>query len=111
MSAVTPRPESSPEVKEDSKDGRVGKLVKGANDLSLGLSMVVAVLLGLGLGYGAYKLTGIYWLIWLGLGYGVAAAVLNVIKAYRRLSKELDSLKDEDKYRYMEQNKDSKSSG
>ncbi|RDU72782.1 hypothetical protein CQA66_03850 [Helicobacter aurati] len=82
------------------QDSKIRQVVKGANDLSLGISMVIAILLGLGLGYGLYKLTGHYWLIWVGLGYGVAAAVLNVIKAYKKLHKELDSLKYEEKYNF-----------
>nr|WP_245945588.1 AtpZ/AtpI family protein [Helicobacter didelphidarum] len=76
-------------------------IIKGANDLSLGISMVVAVLLGLGLGYGLYKLTGYYWLLWVGLGYGVAAAILNVVRACKRLTKDLNELKNDEKYKYM----------
>lgn len=86
----------------DSKDGKIKTLTRGANDLSLGISMIVAVLLGLGIGYLLYKWLGYYWLIWVGLGYGVAAAILNVVKAYKRLYKDLDSLKHEEKYKYMQ---------
>lgn len=88
--------------KSKESDGRIRKLTRGANDLSLGISMIVAVLLGLGIGYLLYKWLGYYWLIWVGLGYGVAAAILNVVKAYKRLYKELDSLKHEEKYKYMQ---------
>lgn len=86
----------------DSKDGKIKTLTRSANDLSLGISMIVAVLLGLGIGYLLYKWLGYYWLIWVGLGYGVAAAILNVVKAYKRLYKDLDSLKHEEKYKYMQ---------
>lgn len=86
----------------ESNDSKIGKITRGANDLSLGISMIVAVLLGLGIGYGLYKWLGYYWLIWVGLGYGVAAAILNVIKAYKRLHKELDSLRHEEKYKYIQ---------
>ncbi len=86
----------------DSKDGKIQTIVRGANDLSLGISMVVAVLLGLGFGYVLYKIFGYYWLIWIGLGYGVAAAILNVVKAYKRLYKDLDSLKHDEKYKYIQ---------
>ena len=86
----------------ESNDSKIQKLTRGANDLSLGISMIVAVLLGLGIGYGLYKWLGYYWLIWVGLGYGVAAAFLNVVKAYKRLHKELDSLRHEEKYKYIQ---------
>ena len=85
----------------EEKDGRIKSAIRGANDLSLGISMIVAVLLGLGLGYLLYNLTGYYWLLWVGLGYGVAAAALNVAKAYKRLHKELDEIKDDEKYKYI----------
>ncbi|TLE00508.1 hypothetical protein LS73_004480 [Helicobacter muridarum] len=82
-------------------ENKIRQITKGANDLSLGISMVIAVLIGLGLGYGLYKITGYYWLVWIGLGYGVAAAILNVIKAYKRLQKDLNSIKNNEKYQYM----------
>lgn len=96
---------ASTEKVQNSKresDGKIRKLTRGANDLSLGISMMVAVLLGLGIGYGLYKWLGYYWLIWVGLGYGVAAAILNVVKAYKRLHSELDSLRHEEKYKYVQ---------
>lgn len=104
-------------MSKDSKDskhileGKMKPVIKGANDLSLGISMVVAVLLGLGLGYLLYMWLRLYWLIWLGLGYGFAAAFLNVYKAYKRLKKELDSIKDDEKYKYehLKQKQDNKS--
>ena len=98
----TPTTQNIETQKEDSKNGKISKLAYAANDLSLGISMIVAVLLGLGIGYGLYKWLGYYWLIWVGLGYGIAAAFLNVVKAYKRLHKELDSIKHEEKYKYMQ---------
>ncbi len=83
-------------------ESKIKKITRGANDLSLGISMIVAVLIGFGCGYGLYKLFGYYWLIWVGLAYGIAAAILNVVKAYKRLYKDLDSLKHEEKYKYMQ---------
>ncbi|MGL2818841.1 AtpZ/AtpI family protein, partial [Helicobacter pylori] len=38
------------------------KFIEGANYLSLGLSMVVAILMGVAIGYGLKKLTHISWL-------------------------------------------------
>lgn len=75
------------------------EIVKGAEQLSLGISMVVAVALGAGLGYWIMKSTGWTWALWAGLALGIAAAILNVKKAYERIQKSMDELKDETKYR------------
>ncbi|BCZ16988.1 Arginine biosynthesis bifunctional protein ArgJ [Helicobacter sp. NHP19-003] len=74
-------------------------VVEGANALSLGISIVVAILLGIGVGYGLVKLTGIVWLFWLGVAWGVGAAILNVYKAYKQTKKELDELANDPKYK------------
>ena len=77
---------------------KLKKVVEGANDLSLGISMVVAVLLGVGLGIGMEKLFHYRWLFWLGVFWGVSAAILNVYKAYKKQKKELDELANDPKY-------------
>ncbi|CCM11081.1 AtpZ/AtpI family protein [Helicobacter heilmannii] len=74
-------------------------VVEGANALSLGISIVVALLLGIGAGYGLVKLTGLAWLFWLGVIWGVGAAILNVYKAYKQTKKELDELANDPKYK------------
>ncbi|WP_095228479.1 AtpZ/AtpI family protein [Helicobacter sp. 13S00401-1] len=81
------------------EDTKWYSLVSNAYNASLGISMVVAVLIGLGIGYGIYKLTGWKWFIVIGLAYGVAAAILNVYKAYKRLKKDMDSLQEQPKYK------------
>ncbi len=85
---------------DKNKMGKLGNIGKQVSNLSLGISMVVATLSGFGIGYLLYKLLGYYWLIWVGLFYGVAAAVLNVFKAYRSLKKELDEIQSDEKYIY-----------
>ena len=87
-------------IPNSQANGKIKGFTKGANDLSLGISLVIAILLGLGFGYMLYKWLGYYWLIWVGLFYGVAAAVLNVFKAYRSLKKELDEIQSDEKYIY-----------
>jgi len=82
----------------NQEEPKYKKVVEGANDLSLGISMVVAVLLGIGLGILMQKLFGHRWLFWLGVFWGVAAAILNVYKAYKRQQKELDKLAKDPKY-------------
>ncbi|BDQ28812.1 AtpZ/AtpI family protein [Helicobacter ailurogastricus] len=80
-------------------DPKFKPIVEGANALSLGISIVVALLLGVGIGYGLVKLTGLAWLFWLGVFWGVGGALLNVYKAYKQTKKELDDLANDPKYR------------
>ena len=77
---------------------KYGKIIEGAESLSLGISMVVAVLLGVGAGILLKNLFGVPWLFWLGVFWGIAAAGLNIFKAYKKQMKELDELKDEKRY-------------
>jgi len=63
---------------------KYGKIIEGAEQLSLGISMVVAVLIGVGLGIFLKNMFHIWWLLWVGVFIGVAAAVLNVYKAYKK---------------------------
>jgi high-affinity Fe2+/Pb2+ permease len=77
-----------------------GKL-EALDSLSLGISMVVAVAIGVALGLGLKTLTGVEWTLWLGVFYGIAAAGLNVYKAYKKAKKELDKLKDDPKYKHL----------
>lgn len=68
---------------------------------SLGISMVVAVLIGIGIGYGLKWLFGYSWLFWLGVIWGILAAILNVYKAYKTQKKEFDALSKDPKYAYQ----------
>lgn len=78
---------------------KVKKVVEGAYDLSLGISMVVAILIGIGLGVWMKNLFNAPWLLWLGVFWGVAAAILNLYKAYKKQMKSLDELKNDPKYK------------
>ena len=71
---------------------RLKPIVEAADDLSLGISIVVAVLIGVGLGIGLKKMTGISWTFWIGVAIGIAAAILNVYKAYSKQYKEFEKL-------------------
>lgn len=70
---------------ENSRAKKVRTLVDAANYLSLGISVVVAILIGVGLGILLAKLYKP--LFFVGLGFGIAAAILNVYKAYKLLVK------------------------
>ncbi len=81
------------------KEPKFKKVADGANDLSLGISMVVAVLLGVGLGILMRDAFGIPWLFWLGVFWGIAGAILNIYKAYEKQKKSLEELANDPKYR------------
>lgn len=85
-------------TKEDSPKAQ--KIINGAYDLSLGISIVVAILLGLGIGYVMQRISGSVWLLWVGIFWGVAAAGLNIYKAYKRTKSELDALANDPRYNY-----------
>lgn len=86
---------------------KVRRIIEGAEQLSLGVSMVVAVLLGVGIGILLKNWTGAGWTIWIGVFFGVSAAILNVYKAYVKQKKSLDELKDDIRYKdYNAQDED-----
>ncbi|MGG7073015.1 AtpZ/AtpI family protein [Campylobacter sp. 9BO] len=78
---------------------KVKQVVDAAEYLSLGISIVVAVALGVGLGFWLKSITGWVAMIFVGLAFGIAAACLNVYKAYKHQVKSLDELKDENRYK------------
>lgn len=69
---------------------------------TLGISMVIAVLIGVGIGYLLENIFGYRWLFWLGVVWGVCAAILNVYKAYKQQQKELSELAKDPKYSYKQ---------
>ncbi len=81
------------------KKPKLGKVIEGADNLSLGISIVVAVLLGVGAGLFLRNYFGYEWLLWLGVFWGVSGAILNVYRAYKKQMKELDKLKDDVRYK------------
>ena len=74
---------------------KLKKTINGAEKLSLGISIVVAILLGIGVGIWLKNLTNQEWLLWLGVFWGVAAAILNIKKEYDKLKKEYKELEKE----------------
>ena len=83
----------------DLKKPKYGAIIEGAEQLSLGISMVVAVLLGVGVGLLMKKYFHHDWLLWLGVFWGVSGAILNIYKAYKKQMKSLDELKDDVRYK------------
>ena len=73
-------------------------IIEGANSLSLGVSMVVAVLMGVGIGYFLRSITESAWTFWIGVAIGIAAAILNVYKAYSKEFASYEELAKEPRY-------------
>ncbi len=79
--------------------GKIGKTVVGAEKLSLGISIVVAILMGIGIGLWLKKTFHQNWLLWLGVFWGVAAALMNISIEYKKLKKELDEVAKDPRYK------------
>jgi len=88
---------------EEEKKPRVKPIIEAADSLSLGISMVVAVLIGIGFGWLLKNLTGDAWTFWIGVFIGIAAAILNVYKAYSKQYKEFEELSKEPRYAIKKQ--------
>lgn len=84
--------------KEQEKKPRIKPIIEAADSLSLGVSMVVAVLMGVGIGWLLKSLTGVYWTFWIGVFIGISAAILNVYKAYSKQYKDMQELAKEPRY-------------
>ena len=90
------------EIEEESKP-RIKPIIEAADSLSLGISMVVAVAMGIGIGYFLRSVTDVWWTLWIGIFIGVAAAILNVYKAYDKQHKVFEELAKEPRYAIKKQ--------
>jgi len=86
------------EENQEEYKPRIKPIIEGAESLSLGISMVVAILIGVAIGLGLKKVTGIAWLLWIGVAIGIAAAIMNVYKAYSKQYKEFEKLAKDPRY-------------
>ena len=82
----------------EEKKQKIKPIIEGADSLSLGVSMVVAVLVGVGIGMGLEGIFEVTWVFWIGVFIGIAAAILNVYKAYSKQMKEFEELKKNPRY-------------
>ncbi|MDA3046347.1 AtpZ/AtpI family protein [Campylobacter sp. VBCF_06 NA8] len=82
------------------------KVVPIAYDVSLGISIVVAIAIGVGLGLWLKSLTGSLIVFWVCVCFGIAAAFLNVYKAFKGLNESLKELEDDPKYKAAKENFD-----
>ncbi|RXK07260.1 AtpZ/AtpI family protein [Halarcobacter bivalviorum] len=81
--------------------------LRALDNLSLGISIVAAIAIGFGIGVGLKFLTGYEWTLWLGIFWGVAAAGLNIYKAYKRAQKEFEGLENDPRYAHRAKHGDS----
>jgi F0F1-type ATP synthase assembly protein I len=58
--------------------------------------------MGIGLGILMKKFIGYDWLLWLGVFWGVSAAILNIYKAYKKQVASYDEFKDDVRYKKYE---------
>lgn len=72
--------------------------IEALDNLSLGISIVAAIVIGFGIGYGLKQWTGYSWTLWLGIFWGIAAAGLNIYKAYKRAQKSFEGLENDPRY-------------
>ena len=82
---------------------RIKPIIEAADSLSLGISMVVAVLMGVGMGMLFKRWSDEGWTLWIGVFIGIAAAILNVYKAYSKQYKEMQNLANEPRYAIKKQ--------
>lgn len=94
------------ENKEEQKAPRIKPIIEAADNLSLGISIVVAVLMGVGIGLILKNMTGAFWTLWIGVFIGIAAAVLNVYKAYSKQYKDYEELAKQPRYAIKKQLQD-----
>ena len=83
---------------EEERAPRIKPIIEAADHLSLGISMVVAVAMGVGIGLVLKSWTEATWTLWIGVFIGVAAAILNVYKAYSKQYKEFQELEKQPRY-------------
>jgi len=81
-------------------------VVEGIDALSLGISIVVAILLGVGIGLWLKNLFDAPWLLWLGVFWGVGGAVFNIYKAYKRELLEFEKIAQNPRYKIQQTQED-----
>ncbi|QFR49247.1 AtpZ/AtpI family protein [Sulfurimonas lithotrophica] len=99
--------EKEPAVEEKTNEKpKVRQVVEAVDSLSLGISMVVAVAMGVGIGLVLKSFTGVFWTLWIGVFIGIAAAILNVYKAYEKQKEGYEELAKEPRYAIKKQLED-----
>lgn len=88
---------------EEEKAPRVKPIIEAADSLSLGISIVIAIVMGVGIGFLLKSMTGVAWTLWIGVFIGIAAAILNIFKAYTKQKEMYEELSKEPRYAIKKQ--------
>jgi F0F1-type ATP synthase assembly protein I len=88
---------------QEERKPRIKPIIEAADHLSLGISMVVAVIMGVGIGYLLRSITGVEWTFFIGVFIGIAAAILNVFKVYQKQKESYEELAKEQRYMIKKQ--------
>ncbi len=91
------------ETQEEEYKPKIKPIIEAADSLSLGISMVVAVAMGVGIGYLIRSISGVEWTFWIGIFIGIAAALLNVFKVYKKEVSSYEELAKEPRYAIKKQ--------
>ena len=96
-------------LKEDdgSAPKHQGKLA-ALDNLSLGISIVAAIAIGAGVGILLKKWTGYDWTLFVGIAWGLAAAGLNIHRAYKRAQKTYEGMEDDPRYAHRAKHGDNR---
>ena len=86
--------------------GKIGKTIEGAEKLSLGISIVIAILLGIGVGIWMRDTFHQKWLLWLGVFWGAGAAIMNIRIEYKKLKKELEEVENDPHFKNYKMKKE-----
>ena len=88
------------EIKNKEQKPKHRDKIDSLDSLSVGISMVAAIAIGVGIGLALKHFTGYTWTLWLGIAWGIAAAGLNVYKAYKRAQKVYEGMENDPRYSY-----------
>ena len=88
------------EIKDKEQKPKHRDKIEALDSLSVGISMVAAIAIGVGIGLALKHFTGYTWTLWLGIAWGIAAAGLNVYKAYKRAQKVYEGMENDPRYSY-----------
>ena len=88
------------EIKDKEQKPKHRDKIEALDSLSVGISMVAAIAIGVGIGLALKHFTGYTWILWIGIAWGIAAAGLNVYKAYKRAQKVYEGMENDPRYSY-----------
>jgi ATP synthase protein I len=83
---------------EKKEEPKLKKFVEGADNLSLGISIVVAILLGIGVGFWLKSVFDNQIFLWVGVFWGVSAAGINIYRAYKKELMEFEEIAKNPRY-------------